>query len=416
MESELDVLDQLESVSSKKTKENILKAAKSNKKLADLLDATFNFKRRFFIKKFEFKSSTLYSLNDRHFDFLKLLTLLEGQTIRGDKAKESVEEFFTSLSVQQQKWYSRVLKKDLKAGFSISTVNKCGFDIPEFEVMLAKDGKQCKNLNTLVSKGGFLSRKLDGYRCLAVIVDGDVSLYSRNGTLYGNFPSVSEALSNTFPIGKYVFDGEIMSTDFQSMQKTAFSDDKTVGDVKYYIFDSINYDEWMSSNFKETKKERIDNLNILLKNDNSLCDQLQIVDQISVNSLDQIYTYEKQFLSEGFEGAMFLPDISYYLGKKSNRMLKFKTMESMEGWIISLNEGEKGSKFEGTLGSLTIRQENGQLCKCGSGFTDEDRDYMWSTPDKWHNKCIEVKYQELTPDGIMRFPVFSRWRKEKDAL
>ena len=53
MNNELDVLDQVESMSGKKDKTNLLKAASSDKKLAELLDATFNFKRKFFIKKLE---------------------------------------------------------------------------------------------------------------------------------------------------------------------------------------------------------------------------------------------------------------------------------------------------------------------------------------------------------------------------
>ena len=133
-----------------------------------------------------------------------------------------------------------------------------------------------------------------------------------------------------------------------------------------------------------------------------------------VTTLADILKLEKQFISLGYEGVMVNPDIPYYKGKKSNKMLKFKTMLSMEATVVSCYEGELGTKYEGTLGGLHVTQENGVACKVGSGFTDSERDVIWKNQKQISGRMMEAAYQELTPDKVMRFPIFKRWRPDKE--
>ena len=84
-------------------------------------------------------------------------------------------------------------------------------------------------------------------------------------------------------------------------------------------------------------------------------------------------------------------------------------MVSMDCVVTGRYEGE--GKHNGSLGGLTVTQENGETCDVGSGFNDQDRSYLWSMPlDDLVGRICEVKYQDLTGDNIMRFPVFKRWR------
>jgi DNA ligase-1 len=415
MNEELKILDKIASTSSKLDKAQLLVSNNTNTRLADLLDAVFNYKRKFFIKKLEMPLPHEEEL-DNHDDFIKILKVLESGMHRGDSAKNIVEQFFILCNEQQQLWYYRVLTKDLKAGFSVDTAIENGFDkIPVFDVMLAKDGKLNKNLDTLMKSGGYASKKMDGYRCLADVRDGFCTLFSRNGTEYANFQSIEQQLVKCFPTDKYIFDGEIMSDDFQSMQKSAFANKRgtTIGDVKYHIFDIIPVAEWDSGKFKETKSARYARLKKMFDDGIFKETNMVLVEHEFVNSYSKILELEAKWLAEGFEGAMWVPDVPYYLGKKSNKMLKFKTFKSQDVRILGFNEGEAGSKFEGTLGCVTVMQENGLPCDCGSGFNDADRAHIWANQKSFISKMFEAKYQELTPDGKMRFPVFIRWRNDK---
>ena len=332
-----------------------------------------------------------------------------------------MEDFLGDCSELQQKWYSRIIRKDLKSDFGISTANKAGFKIPEFKVQLAKDGMLCKTLENICSKVVFLSPKLDGYRCVAEINDGDVTLLSRNGTILKNFKSVEESLTKLCPKGHFVFDGEIMSDDFNSMQRTAFSSKKgtVVGDVVYHMFDMIPYDEWVTNSFKTNAGKRYETLEYFFLNQTSKIKELGNLmfvqhHKIDAPSLKEIKHYEETCVKAGFEGCMLNPDIPYYRGKPSNKMLKFKTFHTWDCPIITLYAGEKGSKYESMLGGVTVLQENGITCDVGSGFSDAEREHIWQNKNLYIDRVIEVKYQELSEKDRMRFPIKVRWRADKE--
>lgn len=414
--NELDVLELLESTNSSNTKIDILKKYKSDY-LHDLLCAALDFSRKFNIKKFNSIVSNNICAKDMHNNFMHILNLLESRQKTGNDAIALVEEFLSQLTILQQKWYTRILKKNLQIGISSSSANKAGYKIPEFEVMLAKDGKKNTKLSALVKAGGFLSPKFDGYRCLA-IKDGDtVTLHSRNGVVYENFPAIEESISK-MPQECLILDGEIMSNDFNAMQRSAFASKRgtVVGDVVYNIFDCIPFDEWNTKVFKTNTKDRFVIKASLQNTFNELnISNLNIVTHIYTDDISTCYAMEQQFLSEGYEGAMFLPaNIPYYLGKKSNKLIKFKTFKSMDCTVLGIYGGESSKKYENTLGGITVSQENGIQCDCGSGFSDEERATIWSQPDLIIGRIVEIKYQEMTSDNKMRFPIFVRYRDDKE--
>jgi DNA ligase-1 len=406
----LDVLELLEKTSSTSEKQKILTANQTNTELAELIDAALNFKRKYYIKKFDI--ITVNKNTAKQSDFLWLLNQLETRTITGDTAKYAAESFFSHCDIMQQKWYARVLRKNLRAGFGLIEANKAGFNIPDFDVMLAKDGKEAKNLPALVKAGVYVSPKLDGYRCLAICSYGQVQLFSRNGTEFENFPSIKETLESLCEDTSFILDGEIMSDDFNAMQQTAMSSKskKSVGDVKYHVFGWISADEFNSGNFKMATKERLKNLDLFFQQNPNLSNIVK-VDQTLVNSVDEILELERKYLAQGLEGAMALPNIPYYLGKKSNRLMKFKTMKSMDCKVVGMYEGE--GKYAGMLGGLKLIQENGLECDVGSGFTDDDRNKIWNEKTLAVGRIAEIKYQDLSTDGVMRFPVILRWRNDK---
>ena len=405
---ELEIIQKISQVSGKNDKRQLLKDNKDNKRLGELLDASLNFYRKFYMNKFEITGGVTAWEEDLHGEFILLLNKLEKRVITGRAAKACVEMFFSKCSARQQDIYAKVLRKDLKAGFSVDTAAEI-FPIPTFDVMLATDGKKCKQLNKIISAGVFVSPKLDGYRCLAVIDNGEVTLYSRNGSVFSNFPTIEASLAKSFVGKSLVLDGEIMSDSFQAMQQTAFSSKsgQSVGDVVYNVFDFIPTSEWQSSDFKLSKHHR---LAMLQATSAWFGPEVVAVPQVEANTVEKVLELEVEYTTKGFEGAMVLPDIPYYKGRSSNRLMKFKTMQSQDCRIISIYEGEKGSRLEGMMGGIKVIQENGVECDCGSGFSDEDRQQFWKYSNEQIGRIAELKFQELSKDGVMRFPIFLRFR------
>ncbi len=422
--TELNILESISRVSGKNDKRKILKDNNKNKRLFELLDATLNYKRKFYIKKWEEPGSAggavVRITKDLHDDFMQLLADLESQVYRGDIAKGMVESFLASCNQQQRQWYSRVLRRDLKAGFGIDSAVDCGFKIPIFDVQLAKDGHDCKKLSQMLLDGLLASRKFDGYRCLAVVEDGEATLYTRNGEVFQNFPDVEKSLVEMANGDNMVFDGEIMSDDFNSTQRSAFASKRktVVGDMVYHIFDMIPYDEWVSEKFVTRAFKRYQDLNAFVGaalNAAPHIKNIKTVERFTVKTLQEILDLEIQFIAEGFEGVMTNTDIPYYKGKSSNKMLKFKTFKSMDCEVIGFYPGKPDTKYKDSLGGLIVRQENGVECEVGSGFSDEERDEIWNDQKSVLGRIAEIEYQELTSgDQRMRFPIKKRWRPDKD--
>lgn len=406
--NELDILEKLEQLSGK-VQLLLLNEHSNNDRLKDLFDATFNYKRRFFMKQVPHveKRIPFFSPNlDNHQAFMELLLTLETRAITGDAARRTVYEFLQKCTVQQEKWYRRVIAQNLKIGMGLSQVIKAGFDIPEFDVMLAKDAKKLPKVDEIIAKGVYVSYKLNGYRCIAKCNNGMVELLTREGHEYTTFPGVKAALKK-LSIGKsFVLDGEIMSESFNAMQKIAFNESQTpCSDTTYNVFDYIETREWDSNQFKQTKSVRLKKLSELLPRN---LENVILVPHKLINNKEEILELEKNFILNGYEGAMAIPDIPYYRGRKSNALMKFKTFVSQDCKVVGFLEGK--DKYTHMLGSFIVRQENQVECKVGTGINDFERESLWLNRDDLMGRIIEVKYQELSPIGKMLFPVFIRWR------
>ena len=393
-----------------------------------MLDAAMNFDRKFYIKKFKTSTEPGYITsskgvnfylgdNTAHDEFMELLDDLEKRKITGHEAISRVEDFLHYVNDQRRKWYTRVLKKDLRCNFGISLANKAGFNLHEFEVMLAKDGKECKKLDEIVSAGVYASPKFNGYRALAICDHGSVTLHSRNGLEYANFPSIVATLEKLCQDSSFILDGECMSDDFNKMQQTAMSSKsgKTVGDIKYYVFGWVPVSEWASKEFKMPTKQRLDALAAFFDRNRSeldSADNVKMVEHKLIYKVSDAMEFERECIAKGYEGAMLLPNIPYYVGKKSNKLLKLKTFHSMDCKVLSMYEGE--GKNVGRMGGITVLQENGVECDVGSGWSDEDRIYMWANQAEFIGRTIEIQYQELQePAKRMQFPTVVRWRNDK---
>lgn len=419
MEFYQEILERVEMTSSLSEKTRLLASGKDDPNLRYILDVGLNFFRKFGIKSFKIPKNSGPGVG---FDAFKaLIEKLECRLVTGSAAVIAVEELLLYADAMERKWFSRAILKDLKLGAGISVVAKAGIDIPKFDVMLAKDGKLGKKTEQIVSNGVWVSRKYDGYRCIAEVENYKVRLLSRNGAEYQNFPVIAEAietLAHLIDRPSFVLDGEMMSNDFSSMQQSAFASQRgtTVGDVKYYIFDLIPKEEWESQNFQETCDLRYANLTSILTIANNKRNEvgeaplpLVEVEHTWVTSMAELQKLERQYIEEGYEGAMAIPNIPYYLGRKTNAMMKFKTMQSMDCIVTGKYQGD--GKYRMKLGGLTVTQENGKPCSVGSGFTDQERTDLWLTPaDSINGRICEIKYQGLSDDGIMRFPIFIRWR------
>ena len=108
------------------------------------------------------------------------------------------------------------------------------------------------------------------------------------------------------------------------------------------------------------------------------------------------------------EGLMVRKPGSKYEWTRSSTLMKIKKFLDMEV-VVEDYEAGKG-RHAGRVGALYVKLlSTGVVCKVGTGLKDRDRD---NPPPK--GTVIRVKYQNVTPDGALRFPVYVGPRDDGD--
>ncbi len=107
----------------------------------------------------------------------------------------------------------------------------------------------------------------------------------------------------------------------------------------------------------------------------------------------------------GGEGLMMRKPGSRYESGRSTTLLKVKTFHDAEAIVVGHQPGL--GKHLGRLGALECELASGTRFSVGSGLTDAERDKPAPL-----GTIITFRYQELSPDGVPRFPTYVRVRDD----
>jgi bifunctional non-homologous end joining protein LigD len=272
--------------------------------------------------------------------------------------------------------------------------------------------------------------KWDGYRAIAEIQDGKVSLYTRNKiSLNKKFSPITEALQK---LGfEAVLDGEIVvvddqgEPDFQMLQNYQKSGS---GYLIYYVFDLLFFHGHDLLNLPLMRRKE------LLKKILPSAQHVKFSDHVWKDGVLFFNVVKKK----GLEGIIAKHSQSTYrMGKRSRQWLKIKTQLTQEAVIAGFTEPRGGRKY---FGSLVLGVFEGEeliyIGHSGGGFgakklkniyerlqplIQQDcpfkREPATDTPVTWVKPELvcEVAFTGWTEDGLMRHPVFSRLREDKAA-
>ena len=346
--------------------------------------------------------------------FVKLIK----RTLTGHAARDAIQELCDKATNEQwNDWYRRILIKDLRCGTGAKLINKVKADtIPLFGCMLAHDG--AKHPKKIAGEC-YVEYKYDGVRVIAIVQNGSATLHSRNGKLLENFPHIEEALSKPEFEG-LVFDGEVMSEDFQTLMKQVHRKEGAQTEDSYLaVFDMLTIDEFNAGGTSKNaieRRQRIVNLSDLFTYRIQLVDAT-LIDMDSDEGQVKFQAMNKRALDEGYEGLMIKPVSEGYKCKRSHAWLKIKPFIEVTLKVVELEEGT--GKNEGLLGALVVEgEDDGKFFKLnvGSGLTDENREQIWENQDKVIGQLVEIRADAATQsqdaDDVwsLRFPRFKTFR------
>jgi len=110
----------------------------------------------------------------------------------------------------------------------------------------------------------------------------------------------------------------------------------------------------------------------------------------------------------GGEGLMLRKAGSPYVAGRSTTLLKVKTFHDAEATVIGHAPGT--GKHKGRLGALVTQLPGGITFNCGTGFSDHERENPPAI-----GSVITFRYQELSDDGVPRFPSYVGERLDVDT-
>jgi DNA ligase-1 len=335
-------------------------------------------------------------------EFLSLLVKLSKRELTGNAASAATWKLIRMApSVADAKWASRVINKDLRCGFGITIFNNVfPGSIDLFAVALARPFDPDKH----ETRGSFyVEPKLDGLRC--VVIDGVP--FTRNGHKIGTIKHIIDQIGSKF-LENHVLDGELMGpADFDENSGMIRRKEGTNVEIVYNVFDVIDTSEWKKRSTRGLSLRKLD-LDMLPESKNvKRVPYGLVVDP----TIQELFAARDVWIARGFEGAMFKDANSPYVFERSNSLLKLKRFETADGKITDVKEGR--GKLKGMLGAVFV-EVDGVISKCGSGFNEDQRERLWAVKENLIGKMIEVQFQNKSSAGALRFPVFIRFRPDKE--
>ena len=247
-----------------------------------------------------------------------------------------------------------------------------------------------------------VQRKFDGVRCLAVLnSDKTVTLLSRKGK---EFPHLEHIKSDVLANNKnqaLVLDGELYSDTLTFQELVGLvkrvtlkpGNDKQMLEVSLRVYDCVN-----------TKKtDDFQGRYLDITGITHGAKYLSLVENILVDNEAQIHEAQRKFVEEGYEGAMVRNlKGTYAIGKRSPDLQKVKTFLDGEYEIVGFSEATGNDAGTVVWECKTPEELTFRVRPRG---TREARAEQYQNGNDYIGKQLTVRYQELTDDGVPRFPV-----------
>ena len=394
---------------------NVLKKYAKNDSVLLALNYTYNtFKQYGVTSENCKKNSNLIKYG--YTDLAKLLDDLNDRYITGHTAISYVNGFVEANKAHEELIFN-IIDRNLKTRSTTSMVNKVipGL-IPTFDVALANsyDEKMAKKVD--FNDTWFVSRKLDGCRCICIIDEnGEPKYFSRAGNEFMTLKNLDAEIIS-LGLKNMVIDGEICMLDangvenFQGIIKEIKRKDHTIENPFFYMFDLLTMEEFVNKEGTtpfSVRNVQLDNL--------FFQKEFNHIDYLPQTILldERMLTYHAvQAKENGWEGLMLRKDAPYQ-GKRSNDVLKVKQFYDAEYVVVDVENAVNrvivdGKEVEEMMMRNVVIEHKGNRVQVGSGFSHEQKRFYFENPSEIIGKQITVQFFEESRNqngGIsLRFP------------
>lgn len=339
----------------------------------------------------------------------------------------SIQTFANTLDEDLCLFIKELITKSYKLGANLKLINSV---IPN--LIATSEGKEdiqvmlATKFNTDKYKGEimYVTEKLDGFRCNAIVRDGVVELYTRQGKIIKGCKQAEKAILE-LGMDNAVYDGELLAKNcsydnvYKETSKRVKNKNEVKTGIEFHIFDMITLDEFDNKVGTIKYKNRREFLDLIKENEFVKISKLIYKGNDVKKVEEQFNTYVKL----GAEGLMINFDKPYEFGKRSKAIQKFKPVYTCDVRVVDLIEGESQNS-KGLLGAIMVEFEHLDktwICKVATGEMKKDElKINWENKHLLMGKIIECYYYGITTndDGGfgLRHGGFVRLRDDKDEI
>ncbi|MDP3624488.1 MAG: ATP-dependent DNA ligase [Methanobacteriaceae archaeon] len=216
--------------------------------------------------------------------------------------------------------------------------------------------------------------KYDGERLIAQREGNSITLWTRRDIQVSyKFPEIVSALKKNIKGKNWILDGELtVAGGFRQLLKRNVEDKFKISILSrkipatYNIFDIINWDgEFVM------EKPLIERKSLLLKAVNLD----EFIDLIDFQELNDVKKHLNDNLKAGFEGIVLKKTYSpYEPGKRSGNWIKLKKQDTIDVYVVGATKSTGSIAF----GALILKKDGKFFGKVGTGFSDQDRKYIFN--------------------------------------
>lgn len=344
-------------------------------------------------------------------DSFAFLDKLLKRELTGNAARAAFEQQLGQLHKDSGELLIRILRKDLRAGFSESTINKAKAGlIPVFPYQRCSLPKDAKMSDWPWGRGVISQEKADGMYANGTIKKGEsLFLSSRQGT-----PLPMDAFQEIVNQAKNYLkddlqyhgellverDGKVLPREIGNgiLNSVAKGGSFGVGERPIYvIWDFIpvssvkpkgTFDAPYQSRFKLI-------VAMLQKADQETFSAIRPIPTRIVHSFDQAHEHYAELLKAGKEGTIVKHPDAIWKDGTSKHQVKLKLEADCELEVLAINEGKTGSKNEGRAGALRCQSQCGNLIVDVAIKNEKMRDNVDANPNDWIGKIVTVRSNQI---------------------
>ena len=403
----LAVIDEIAATSSKNDKEAMVKNASADPLFRRVCEYAYNPFKTYGLRQMP---DVVPDGDDADFDdeTWAMLDKLIARELTGDAARIALAEELAGLNADSAKLLVRIVRKDLRAGFSESTINKAvkGL-IPDFPYMRCSLPKDVDLDAWPWAEGVPSQEKADG---MFANVDheesGLVSIRSRQGTEFPieKFQDVVEDVRLFLPPGhqqhgEFVVmrDGKMLDREIGNGIMNHVINGGDFGPNErplYLVWDQIPLTSVVTKGkFARPYRKRLLDLVVQLRD--SAKSSVRLIPTRLVRSKAEAYAHAGELMRLGKEGTVIKHPAAIWKDGTSKEQIKLKLEFDVDLEIEGIAPGRDGTKNEGRAGSFTCRTSDGFLKVDVAVKNEALRDAVDANPDEFIGKVIEVVANDI---------------------